>query len=89
MHITKLRKVGGSVMMAVPPALLDILHLQPGAKVGFAVENGRLVVNRTRGAGIPWTSCSPNAIRRRRAPGKSRNGSIVGPHAVSLSDELR
>ena len=44
MHTTNLRKVGGSVMLAVPPALLDILHLQPGAKVGIAVENGRLVV---------------------------------------------
>jgi antitoxin ChpS len=44
MHITNLRKVGGSVMLAVPPALLDILHLQPGAKVGIAVESGRLVV---------------------------------------------
>jgi antitoxin ChpS len=31
-------------MLAVPPALLDILHLQPGAKVGIAVESGRLVV---------------------------------------------
>jgi antitoxin ChpS len=44
MHITNLRKVGGSVMLAVPPVLLDILHLQPGAKVGIAVENGHLVV---------------------------------------------
>jgi len=44
MHITNLRKVGGSVMLAVPPALLDILHLQPGAKVGIAIESGRLVV---------------------------------------------
>jgi antitoxin ChpS len=44
MHTTNLRKVGGSVMLAVPPALLDILHLRPGAKVGLAVENGRLVV---------------------------------------------
>ena len=44
MHITSLRKVGGSVMLAVPPALLDILHLAPGAKVGLAVDNGRLVV---------------------------------------------
>ena len=25
MHTTKLRKVGGSVMLAVPPALLDVL----------------------------------------------------------------
>ena len=44
MHTTSLRKVGGSVMLSVPPALLDILRLQPGAKVGIAVENGRLVV---------------------------------------------
>jgi antitoxin ChpS len=44
MHTTSLRKVGGSVMLAVPPALLDVLQLQPGAKVGIAVESGRLVV---------------------------------------------
>ena len=44
MHITNLRKVGGSIMLAVPPALLNVLQLQPGAKVGIAVESGRLVV---------------------------------------------
>ena len=44
MHTTNLRKVGGSVMLAVPPALLDILRLRPGAKVGIAIESGRLVV---------------------------------------------
>ncbi|MGP0074940.1 MAG: antitoxin [Bryobacteraceae bacterium] len=44
MHTTNLRKVGGSIMLAVPPALLDLLRLQPGAKVGIAVESGRLVV---------------------------------------------
>jgi antitoxin ChpS len=44
MHTTNLRKVGGSVMLAVPPALLDILHLRPGAKVGLAVQGGRLVM---------------------------------------------
>jgi antitoxin ChpS len=44
MYTTHLRKVGGSVMLAVPPALLEILHLQPGAKVGIVVESGRLVV---------------------------------------------
>lgn len=44
MHTTNLRKVGGSVMLAVPPALLDLLHLSAGAKVGLAVDNGRLVV---------------------------------------------
>ena len=44
MHITNLRKVGGSVMLAVPPALLDLLHLKAGAAVGVAVDGGRLVV---------------------------------------------
>lgn len=44
MHATNLRKVGGSVMLAVPPALLDILRLRPGARVGITVERGRLVV---------------------------------------------
>jgi antitoxin ChpS len=44
MHTTNLRKVGGSIMLAVPPALLDILHLRPGARVGLAVQSGRLVV---------------------------------------------
>ena len=44
MHTTNLRKVGGSVMLAVPPVLLDILRLRPGAKVGLAVKSGRLVV---------------------------------------------
>lgn len=44
MHTTNLRKVGGSIMLAVPPALLDMLHLAVGAQVGLAVDNGRLVI---------------------------------------------
>jgi antitoxin ChpS len=42
--MTSLRKVGGSVMLAVPPALLDLLDLRPGAKVGLTVRSGRLIV---------------------------------------------
>lgn len=45
MYTTNLRKVGGSVMLAVPPAFLDQLHLHAGATVGLAVDQGRLVVN--------------------------------------------
>ena len=44
MHITKLRKVGDSLMLAVPPAFLGQLHLQAGAMVGLAIDQGRLVV---------------------------------------------
>ncbi len=42
---THLRKVGGSVMLAVPPALLDVLELKAGARVAVGIEDGRLVVS--------------------------------------------
>jgi len=44
MHTTNLRRVGGSVMLAVPPALLDVLNLSAGTTVGVSVEDGRLVI---------------------------------------------
>ncbi len=44
MHVTNLRKVGGSIMLAVPPAILDLLRLRAGAAVGVTVDGGRLVV---------------------------------------------
>lgn len=44
MHTTNLRKVGGSVMLAVPPALLDVLELRAGARVDVGIEEGRLIV---------------------------------------------
>jgi antitoxin ChpS len=69
MHTTNLRKVGGSIMLAVPPALLDILHLQPGAKVGIAVESGRLVVEPQRRPHYTLdqllAQCHPKAARTR------------------------
>ncbi len=45
MYTTNLRKVGGSVMLAVPPALLDVLDLRSGAKVGLTVRGGRLIID--------------------------------------------
>ena len=44
MHTTNLRKVGGSVMLAVPPAILDLLNLRPGARVDIGVKDGCLIV---------------------------------------------
>lgn len=48
MHTTHLRKVGGSVMLAVPPILLDLLNLRAGVKVGLVVENGCLIIQSKR-----------------------------------------
>ncbi len=44
MYTTNLRKVGGSVMLAVPPALLDVLQLTAGAKVSLTIDGSRLIV---------------------------------------------
>jgi antitoxin ChpS len=70
MHTTNLRKVGGSVMLAVPPAVLDILHLQPGSKVGIAVESGRLIVEPRKRPrytlGELLAQCKPKAARSKQ-----------------------
>ena len=44
MYVTNLRKVGGSVMLTLPPAILDLLSLKAGAAVGVSIEGDRLVV---------------------------------------------
>lgn len=44
MHTTNLRRVGGSVMMTVPPTLLELLDIEAGAAVNLVVDDGRLIV---------------------------------------------
>jgi antitoxin ChpS len=44
MHTAKLRKVGGSVMVAVPPAVLEQLQLKAGASIGLEVDGERLIL---------------------------------------------
>lgn len=44
MFTSNLRKVCGSVMLAVPPAILEMLQMEPGSAVSMAVESGRLVI---------------------------------------------
>lgn len=44
-HPARLRKVGGSVMVAIPPAVLEELGLKPDTDVDMAVKAGQLVIN--------------------------------------------
>lgn len=44
MYTAHLRKVGGSIMLAIPPAILDVLRLRVGATVGLAVDHDHLIV---------------------------------------------
>ena len=43
-HAVTLRKVGGSVMLALPRALLDLIELAPGQQVAVSLDRGRIVV---------------------------------------------
>jgi antitoxin ChpS len=65
MFTTTLRKVGGSVMMAVPPAILDQLQLKAGAAVALAVDGERLIVEPPRRPHYTLDElleqCDPNA----------------------------
>jgi antitoxin ChpS len=65
MHTTNLRKVGGSVMLAVPPAILDLLQLSAGSTVGVTVDEGRLIVEPQRKRRYTLdellAQCDPNA----------------------------
>lgn len=44
MSTTHLRRVGGSVMMSVPRAFLDQLHLDAGSQVEIEIDDGHLIV---------------------------------------------
>lgn len=44
MYLAKLRTVGGSVMFAIPKAILESLDLNPDTQVGLSVSDGRLIV---------------------------------------------
>ena len=44
MPTATLRTVGGSVVMAIPKRLLELVHLQAGSMVDIDVQQGRLIV---------------------------------------------
>lgn len=44
MNTTNLRKVGGSIMVAIPPAFLKQLDLEAGAVVALNLDDGQLVI---------------------------------------------
>ena len=57
-------------MLAVPPAILDILNLHPGTEIGLAVQKGRLVIEPRRKPRYTLdellTQCNSKARRNRK-----------------------
>ena len=78
-HAVRLRKVGGSVMLAIPKAMLDALDLAPEASVGLSIKAGRLVVDPKRRRRYSLdellAQCKPSARRSR----EDRNWLAGGP----------
>lgn len=44
MPIATLRSVGGSVVIAIPKRVLELVHLQSGSQVTIDVQDGKLIV---------------------------------------------
>lgn len=70
MGTTNLRKVGGSVMLAVPPSVLATLGLRAGSRVGLAIQEGRLIVEPHRRPRYTLdellAQCTPKARRSKQ-----------------------
>jgi antitoxin ChpS len=66
---SRLRKVGGSVMLAIPRPVLDELGLGPDASVDLVVRDGQLVVDPKRrrrySLDALLAECNPKARRTR------------------------
>ena len=70
MYTTNLRKVGGSAMLAVPPAVMELLDLEPGQTLALSVDGDRIILERKLERKKPrsrytladlLSQCDPNA----------------------------
>lgn len=48
MPTATLRSVGGSVVLAIPKRILELVHLQAGSRVDIDVQQGQLIVSPQR-----------------------------------------
>jgi antitoxin ChpS len=69
-HAARLRKVGGSVMVAIPKPMLDALDLAADASVGLSIKAGKLVIDPKRRRRYTLdellAQCKPSARRSRQ-----------------------
>ena len=68
-HAARLRKVGGSVMLAIPKPMLDALDLTADASVDLSIAGGRIVVDPRKRKRYSLdellAECKPSARRSR------------------------
>lgn len=65
MYKSNIRKVGGSMMLAIPPAILDLLSLSQGSVIQMVVENDRLIIEAVKKPSYQLedllSQCNPDA----------------------------
>lgn len=76
MHSTNLRRVGGSVMLAVPSTLLHALDLHVGSKVGIGIEDGRIVVHKNVRPKYTWRNFLSSVTKTSQTKMKTVFGSM-------------
>lgn len=69
MYTTRLKKVGGSVMLTVPPAVLKTLGLTTDSEVGMTIDKGCLIIEAQKRPRYSLeellAQCDPNAELRK------------------------
>lgn len=77
-----LRNLGGSVVMAVPKKILDLVHLEAGSTVDLSVRDGRLIVAPRKKPRYTLAEllsrCRPLDLAPRRKDGRWLRGGPVG-----------
>ena len=84
MNTTDLRKVGGPIMLAIPPALLDVLDLRSGAEVSITIESGDLIVKPRRRRRYTLEQLLAKCDSRAARPPKDREWATGGPTGREL-----
>jgi antitoxin ChpS len=81
-----LRNLGGSVVMAVPKKILDLVDLNAGSKVDLSVENGRLIVDPRKKPKYTLdellSRCRPSDLKANRKDRAWLRGGPVGKEAI-------
>lgn len=81
---SKFRRVGGSTMIAVPPAVMEALGLGPGAEVSLEAKGGKLIVSPAvkpaPSLGDLIAQCDPKA----KAPPADKAWTAGGPRGKEI-----
>jgi antitoxin ChpS len=83
-HKARLRRIGGSVVLTIPPALLDALDLDAGAGLWLSVKAGRLVVEPINRQGYALDELLSRCRPGRRRPSEDRAWTSDSPAGREL-----